>query len=83
VLNYETIFSIPGHRNSQLETAAWNWAGFFTVLQKPTGSNLGSFLMIYRNWVSVFLIKKSVFLLKNQSFYRGFRNSLAGVTVGL
>jgi len=24
--------SIPGHRNCQIETAAWNWAGFFTVL---------------------------------------------------
>jgi len=34
---------------------------------KPAGSDLGSFLMIYRNWGSVFLIKKSVFLIKNRS----------------
>jgi len=71
----EILYSnIPGHRNCQIETAVWNssWAGFFTVPKKPAGSNLGSFLMIYRNWVSVFLIKKSVFLIKNLSQKRVF-----------
>jgi len=57
--------SMPGHRSCQIETAVWNWSGFFTVLSKPAGSDLGSFLMIYRNWVSVFFIKKPFFLIKN------------------
>jgi len=48
----------PPRRSSKKETAVRNWASFFTVLQKPAGSDLGSFLIIYRNWVSLFLIKK-------------------------
>ena len=52
-----TYNSISGHRNCQIETADWNWAGFFAVLQNPAGSDLGSFLMIYKNLVWVFLIK--------------------------
>jgi len=29
IMNYSRI---PGHRNCQIETAVWNWTGFFTVL---------------------------------------------------
>ena len=37
-----------------------------SLAAKLAGSDLGSFLMIYRNWVSVFLVKKSVFRIKNR-----------------
>jgi len=40
---------VPGHRYWQTETAGWNWAGFFTEGLETGGSDLGSFLMIYRN----------------------------------
>jgi len=35
--------------------------------------------MIYRNWFSVFLIKKSVFLIKNWSKKRGIRSCLSKI----
>ena len=61
------------------------WALFFTVLQKPAGSNLGSFLMIYRNWVSDFLVKKLVFLIKNGSEKQVFsiKNQCTKIRVGI
>jgi len=47
--------SIPGHGNWQIETAVWNLAGLLQCVLEPTGSDLGSFLMIYEeilSWIS-------------------------------
>ena len=44
--------SIPGHGNWQIETAVWNLAGLLHCDLEPTGSDLGSFLMIYEEILS-------------------------------
>jgi len=35
---------VPGHRNRQIETAVWNWAGFFTEGFKTCWQQFGQFL---------------------------------------
>jgi hypothetical protein len=34
----------PGHRNWQIETAGWNWAGFFTEGLETRWQRFGQFL---------------------------------------
>jgi len=65
----ETYRVVPGHRNWQIETAVWNWASFFTVGLETRCSDLGSFLMIYRN--------DSLEL--GRFLHCGFRNPLAAI----
>ena len=50
---------VPGHRNWQIETAAWNLASFLHFFKKPAGSDLGSFLMIYRNLTNIEYLEKT------------------------
>ena len=35
---------VPGHRNWQIETAVWNWAGFFTDGLETRWQRFGQFL---------------------------------------
>jgi len=35
---------VPAHRNWQIETAGWNWAGFFTECLEPRWQRFGQFL---------------------------------------
>ena len=35
---------VPGHRNCQIETAVWNWAGFFTEGLETCWQRFGQFL---------------------------------------
>ena len=39
----ETNRVVPGHRNWQIETAVWNWAGFFTEGLETRWQRLGQF----------------------------------------
>jgi len=56
----------PGHRNWQMETAIWNLASFLHCALKPTGSDLGSFSMIF---LMIFLMILSVkFLIFSMKF---------------
>jgi len=36
--------SVPGHRNWQIETAGWNWAGFFPKVLETRWQRFGQFL---------------------------------------
>jgi len=56
----------PGHSNWQIDTAAWNLASFLHFFQKPAGSELGSFLMIYRYSSDIKSLKKTSNLVKDQ-----------------
>jgi len=58
---FEQIYSsVLGHRNWQIETASRNLAGFLHFSYKPASSDLGSFLMIYRNFSNIKSLKHQV-----------------------
>jgi len=42
--NGENYRVVPGHRNWQIETAVWNWAGFFTEGLETRWQRFGQFL---------------------------------------
>jgi len=41
---YDRYRVVPGHRNWQIETERWNWAGFFTVGLETRWQRIGQFL---------------------------------------
>ena len=61
---------VLGHRNWQIETTAWNLAGFLHFVWKPAGSDLSSFLLIYRNFSNIKSLTFSTALKLPSEFFR-------------
>jgi len=66
VNNYSRV---PAHRNWQIETAAWNLAGFFHCASKTCWQRFGQFLNVFFNdLVNDFLYETLDFLYANLDF---------------
>jgi len=50
---------VLGHRNWQIETAGWNWAGFFIEGLETRWQQFGQFLLLYRNFSNIKSFKKT------------------------